>query len=340
MRGSCAVLLWLALFAASAQAHDARPLVIEIVETQPLLYRVEWKAPHSLPRNNVPRVLLPASCEMRSATFEIDRGDAWGRRFAARCREELAGHTIEVSFPSFNPAISTLLRLRWRSGERVSKLLDPSQTAWTIPASETASSVARDYARLGIAHIWRGPDHLLFLACLTAIAGTGRRILITISGFTIAHSITLIAAALGAVRVAVPPVEAAIALSILLLATEIVAGRRDTLTWKHPIAVSSSFGLLHGLGFAAALREIGLPQTELWTGLLFFNIGVEIGQIAFVAAAAILLAVLKSGVQRLTSSTALLASPGRAVVGYVVGGVSAYLFIDRFVAFFPLSSAP
>ncbi len=116
------------------------------------------------------------------------------------------------------------------------------------------------------------------------IAGTWRRILITITGFTIAHSITLALSALGLVRVPIPAVEAAIALSIVFLAVEIVRGDKTSLTYRYPIAVSSSFGLLHGFGFAAVLGETGLPQTEIPAALLFFNVGVELGQIAFVLA--------------------------------------------------------
>ena len=115
------------------------------------------------------------------------------------------------------------------------------------------------------------------------IAGTWRRILVTITGFTIAHSITLTLAALELIRLPVPPIEATIALSILFLAREIAHERRDTLTWRYPIAVSGSFGLLHGFGFASALQDIGLPQTEIPAALLAFNVGVEIGQILFVA---------------------------------------------------------
>ena len=148
MKGRSGILLSLVLFAAGARAHDARPVVIEIVETRPQLYSVEWTTPPSVPLANVPRVHLPASCEMRSATLESRNPSAHGRRFAASCPQALAGQTIEVAYPFFNPAISTLLRLRWQSGERVSKLLGPSQNAWRIPAAETASSVARDYTRI------------------------------------------------------------------------------------------------------------------------------------------------------------------------------------------------
>ncbi|MEL7186879.1 MAG: HupE/UreJ family protein, partial [Pseudomonadota bacterium] len=198
---------------------------------------------------------------------------------------------------------------------------------FVMPGKETAASVAGQYTWLGAEHIWIGFDHLLFLLCLIWIAGTWKRILITVTGFTIAHSLTLALSALEIVRLPVPPVEAAIALSVLFLAVEVTKGRRDSLTWQHPIAVSSSFGLLHGLGFAAVLGEIGLPQTEVLTGLIFFNVGVELGQVAFALGVVLLLRV----------ATALLGESmqhhARPVMGYAVGCLSAYWLIGRVVAF-------
>ncbi|WP_424286598.1 HupE/UreJ family protein [Eudoraea sp.] len=143
-------------------------------------------------------------------------------------------------------------------------------------------AVARQYSILGIKHILEGWDHLLFLICLMLVAGIGKKLWITITGFTIAHSITLALSALDVVRLPIPPVEAVIALSVVYLAVEIALQKKDSLTYRYPIAVSSSFGLLHGFGFAAVLSDIGLPQIEVVTSLLFFNVGVELGQIIFV----------------------------------------------------------
>jgi hypothetical protein len=138
-----------------------------------------------------------------------------------------------------------------------------------------------------------------------------------ITGFTLAHSVSLALSALKLVHVPEPPVEVAIALSILFLAREAAVGRRDSLTWRHPMAVSSAFGLLHGLGFASALMEVGLPQTEVVTGLLFFNVGVELGQIAFVAA--VLAAVRGFGLLRIDWR------PGMAGVPvYAVGALAGF----------------
>ncbi len=182
---------------------------------------------------------------------------------------------------------------------------------------------------LGISHILEGYDHLLFLACLILIAGTGRKILITVTGFTVAHSITLALSALNLVTVSIAPVEAVIALSIVFLATEIAKEPRDTLTYKYPALVSVCFGLLHGFGFASVLKEIGLPQTELATSLLFFNIGVEIGQIMFIFAVIILFKILLAITNISNDKLRKLEVPA----AYVVGSLASFWMVERVYSF-------
>ena len=151
--------------------------------------------------------------------------------------------------------------------------------------------------------------------------------MITITGFTLAHSVTLALSALNIVRLSVPPTEAVIALSVLFLASEVTKGPRQNLTWRYPIAVSSSFGLLHGLGFAAVLNEIGLPQVEVITGLIFFNVGVEIGQVIF----ALIVILLLRGTALVAGGVAL--QRGRVLAGYAVGCIASYWLIDRLAAY-------
>ena len=185
-------------------------------------------------------------------------------------------------------------------------------------------------------HIWIGIDHLLFVACLLFIARTPRRLLITITGFTIAHSITLALSALDLIRIPTPPVEAMIALSVLFMAWEIARGNYQSLTHRFPVAVSASFGLLHGFGFAAVLRDIGLPQTELPTALLFFNVGVEIGQVLFVVALVVAFFALKPALVRLLRSAKhneVLWSSATVPASYVIGAVASYWMIDRVTGF-------
>jgi len=268
-------------FAPRVSAHESRPLYIEVTEKAPLAFSVRWKIPPSVQVRNGPEVSMTGRCVATTGAAPKGRGGLRHRSF--RCEVDPAGTALRIDYPLFNPSVSALVRISRLSGETHSLLASPDETEVIIPAVESFGGVARDYLALGVKHILGGYDHLLFLVCLLLIAGTARRILITITGFTIAHSITLALSALGVVRVPVPPVEAAIALSIVFLAIEIVRGDKNSLTYRYPIAVAASFGLLHGFGFAAVLGETGLPQTEIPAALFFFNLGVEVGQVIFVA---------------------------------------------------------
>lgn len=326
-------LLWLPvlvlLFNTTAWSDDSQPLYIEITELSHKTdkhYQVQWRLPATLKAGNTPQIELPAACQLLRQS--PSRAGALKRKDFYQCTEDLAGDIVTVNYPRFNPSTSTLIKFHALSGEQHTRLLSPSESQWVIPLQETLSRIARDYTVLGVQHIWAGTDHLLFVLCLLWIAGSWRRVLITITGFTVAHSMTLVLSALQWVRLPVAPVEALIALSVVFLATEIAKDKRHTLTWRYPIAVSSSFGLLHGFGFAAALAEIGLPQTELVTGLLFFNVGVEIGQVLFAL-------VVLSGIALMQRflwpriSHYKLQTAARLVPVYCIGGLAAYWFMER-----------
>jgi hydrogenase/urease accessory protein HupE len=325
----------LALIAGAAMAHESRPVYVELTETAPQRYLLQWRIPPSVPELGAPKIALSKECEPDSPTVQFGGPDGLVRRTGYYCSQGVAGQVVTVAFPSPNPSISSLISYRTPSGERHLKVLGPQETTWTVPTAETAARVAHRYLLLGIEHIWSGVDHLLFLVCLMWIAGSWRRILITVTGFTLAHSVTLGVSALGIVRVPIPPVEAAIALSILFLATELVKGPRHSLTWRSPIAVSSSFGLLHGFGFAAALSEICLPQTDLVLGLCSFNVGVELGQVVVVAGV--------MGMVRLVQWLGLVSSARlahrisipRTAAGYAVGAIAVCWLIQRGAAFLP-----
>ncbi|WP_286240184.1 HupE/UreJ family protein [Neptuniibacter halophilus] len=266
----------LLLLSAAASAHDARPLYLQIDELESATpahhYLLKLQVPPSVDSSNRPYLILPDSCLREGA----------GLLLRVQCSESLASQVIGFQYPDFNPSISTLIRISFRSGEQYQTLLSPSESQWQVPTQIETGQVISDYTVLGIEHILIGWDHLLFLLCLLLISGTLKRTLITVSGFTLAHSLTLVLTTLGIVRLPIAPVEAVIALSILFLAAEIARGRSNSLAWRYPVAISLLFGLIHGFGFAAVLGEIGLPQTEMVTALLFFNIGVEIGQLLFI----------------------------------------------------------
>jgi len=328
--------LLLLLVASLAQAHDARPTFVQITETEANTFNVSWKVPGSLPDGALPYPTLPEDCSStRQPAWQRSGADYVGQRLY-RCDAPLSGQTVGIEFPIINPSLSTLYKIRLANGEEHLRILKPGETAWTVPDAEDRFAIATEYTWLGIEHIWAGIDHLLFVACLLLIAKTSRRLLITISGFTVAHSITLALSALDLVRVPTPPVEAAIALSVVFMAWEIAKGNRQSLAHRYPIAVSSSFGLLHGFGFAAVLRDVGLPQTELPTALLFFNVGVEIGQMLFVlallvgfyAARPIILRQLRSARSYDLHWTSL-----TAPASYVIGSIASFWMIERTVRF-------
>ncbi len=318
-----------------ARAHESRPLYVEIAERGPELVELRWRVPLSVPAFNLPELALAAPCAPFGPALPIQDPGAHAGRQLHRCAGGPSGADLVLRYPVLNPSLSALVRFVRASGEVHTALLGPEETTWRLPERETRSRVARQYAALGMEHILGGYDHLLFLVCLLLIARTWRRVLITITGFTLAHSVTLALAALGVVRVPVAPVEAAIALSIVCVATEIARPARDTLTWRNPIAVSASFGLLHGFGFAAVLHEIGLPQTEIPAALLFFNLGVEIGQILFVSGVIALFLVSRRAAGRFFEPESL-RPPGPALeraAAYAVGSAATLWLLIRVGSF-------
>ncbi len=325
------------VFAGAARAHDARPLSVNVVEQGKDLYLVRLRVPPTVAADNQPRLIWPRGCRVLN-----DRpGEglmAPDEILAVACTGGLEGRTISVRYPIYNPSLSTLFRLNELGGKVLTQVRPPDQLAWRVPRKPSLAEVAAGYLELGVRHIWTGIDHLLFVTGLLILAGSMRRVLVAITGFTIAHSITLTLSALGFVQVPVPPVEAAIALSILFLAREIALPFPEGLAGRYPILVSSSFGLLHGFGFAAALREVGLPRDELATGLLCFNLGVEIGQIVFIAGVvAVFLAARRAVrmhaplVERIRSELTRIGGWTR-LAGYGLGAPAAFWFIQRLAA--------
>jgi hydrogenase/urease accessory protein HupE len=315
----------LLLTAVPLLAHDARPLSIVITEQSPHVYSVNVVVPPSVEADNQPKVEWPAGCEVRGQTTPSSfSSDA--RRMLISCASGLEKQTIRVKYALFNPSLATFWRMQPVVGEVRNAVTPPQTLEWTVPANPSRLEVARDYWLLGIEHIWKGVDHLLFVLGLLILAGTTKRIILAITGFSAAHSITLSLSALGFVHMPVPPTEAAIALSIMFLASEIARGRPDSLTTRYPLLVSASFGLLHGLGFAAALGEIGLPPKEIPTSLLFFSIGVEMGQMLFI------LPVI--GLLRLAANWSWRPAIAKWAP-YGIGIVASFWFVERVTKFWP-----
>lgn len=276
-----AMLLAMFALAAPARADDNRPLTLLLEHEGAGAYRALWKVPANVEARHMPQIGAEGCTADGPRTWSDTLGH-W-REEAWLCEGGIEGREVAITYPLANPALATIVRYQPQpEAELRTILLQPQDGSFTISAEdEEGGSVFAEFLVLGVEHILIGLDHLLFVAGLIFIARTPRRILATITGFTIAHSITLVLSTLDLVRLPIAAVETVIALSIVFLAVEIVKGERDTLTWRRPVFVAAAFGLLHGFGFAAVLQEIGLPQTGFALALLAFNIGIEIGQIVF-----------------------------------------------------------
>jgi hydrogenase/urease accessory protein HupE len=333
VRRLVAALLLCAAFAAEARAHDERPAYLELRERSLDTYDVLWKVPA---RGGDLRlgiyVRFPADAVPLGEPRGLSAGGAWIERWSIRRAGGLAGQVIAIDGLSATAGTDVLVRLERADGStQVTRLL-PTRPSFVVEAAGTFWSVAATYLALGVEHIWSGIDHLLFVLALLLLVKGWRRLVGTITAFTMAHCLTLAAATLGFVHVPGPPVEACIALSILLVATEIVHARRGRagLTERAPWLVAFTFGLLHGLGFAGALSEVGLPPTAIPAALLSFNVGVELGQLAFIAAVLGVAALGRTLARRLTLRPPAWAG---AVPAYSIGGVAAFWFLQRVAAF-------
>ncbi|MBI3904449.1 MAG: HupE/UreJ family protein [Pseudomonas fluorescens] len=330
MRRTVWLLLVLWLVGLTAMAHESRPAYLELNETAAGRYDVLWRTPvlsgMRLPialrfAEGVRTVVEPVESELNDSLIE--------RRVIEAGPAGLVGQRIQ--FIGLQASITdVLVRVSRLDGSLTTTLVHPAQPWIEIAATPGAFSVAGAFLAHGIQHILGGFDHLLFVFGLLLLVGNGWMLVKTITAFTLAHSVTLALATLGAVRLPGPPVEATIALSILLLAVEIARKNRDetsfTLQW--PWVVAFCFGLLHGFGFAGALAQIGLPQRDLPLALFTFNVGVEIGQLMFVAVVLSLRALLLRC--RLPRPAVLYARP---IASYGLGTLAAFWFFQRVSSF-------
>lgn len=317
-----ALILALLGLAAPALAHDVRPAYLQIDQTDASDYSVLWKTPlmSGMP---LPVILkFPDDVKHVLAPQERQLPDSILQKRIISVPGGLAG--IRIDFVGLQATITdVLVRVHWLDGRQISMIVRPSQPWYVIPATQSAWSVAWEYLTLGVEHILFGIDHLLFVASLMLIVRDWRILVKTITAFTLAHSITLALASLGLVTLPGPPVEAMIALSILLVAAEAVRMERGekslAITW--PWLVAFCFGLLHGFGFAGAMLEIGLPQRDVPVALLFFNVGVEIGQLMFITAL-----LIAANLVRFVFS---FGRSARIAAAYGIGIVAAFWVIER-----------
>ncbi len=319
--------LLVATFAAAAPAHEVRPAYLELHETATGELDVLWKTPMvGDMRLSLAPVLSGKSEELVPLTTRRT-GSAAVQTWRLRLLEPLRGRSLAISGLDATMT-DALVRIQFADGTTWVERLTPKSPATTIPVRPGGWSVSGTYLKLGIQHILSGIDHLLFVLALMIITRGGWKLVKTVTAFTVAHSVTLTAAALGYVHVPPPPVEAIIALSIVFVAAEIIRGRqgRPGLAARAPWVVAFGFGLLHGLGFAGGLSEAGLPDGHIPLALLFFSIGVETGHFLFIAVVLSLMAVARRLPLRAPRWAEL-------VPPYAIGTLAMFWVFQRLAAF-------
>ena len=326
MRRAALAGIALLLLALPARSHEVRPAYLELRQVDDERFDVLWKVPARGEMRLSLAVLLPERCREPAPRARSDVGGAVTERFRIECAGGLVGGSVGIAGLE-GTLTDALVRVERHDGTQVVRLT-PTGPAFVVEAAARAGDVVWTYFVLGVEHILLGIDHLLFVLGLLLLIDGRRRLIATVTAFTVAHSITLAASTLGWVRLAQQPVEAVIALSIVFVAGEIAHEQRGGggLTRRWPWLVAASFGLLHGFGFAGALREVGLPENAIPLALLFFNVGVEVGQLAFIAAVLALAAL---------GRRARVPHPRWAplVPAYGIGGLAAYWTIERVAGF-------
>jgi hydrogenase/urease accessory protein HupE len=326
MRGArwAALLCALAGLAPAASAHPLAPSLLELREVGPRRVEVSWKTPLWRAPGSALQPVLPPECTRVAPPRARADETSVALHWTVDCGEGgLAGRRVAVDGLE-ESRTSVVLRVRLAGGGVAQALLRPGAAGLAVPRQPSRWTVFRDYAGLGAAHVATGPDHLLFLLGLLLLVPDPRRLLATISAFTVGHSATLCLAVLGAVDVPPRPIELLIAASVLTLAVELARSGSERRSWlrRSPWRMAGGFGLLHGLGFAAALREAGLPAGEIPAALVAFNVGVEAAQALFVASALALATALRPALRGLPR-------PAARIPVYAMGSLAAAWCMQR-----------
>lgn len=314
-----------ALLAQAAYAHRFAPSLLKVTEIADKHYNIVWKTPAQATSSIPIKPGWPESCEVLLASPAQMEGTGRVYSWQLRCdsfgEDGLVGEALSITGLGANQA-SAMLMVNLLDGRSYQQVLNGERFEFVVPAEPGRGEVARDYTELGFEHIWSGIDHLMFVFGLLLLVGGGSRLIWTITAFTVGHSITLSLVTLGYFDYPVAWVEFTIALSIFVLAVELTREDKGDLLRRYPWWLAGGFGLLHGMGFAGALAETGLPQDNLPLALLFFNVGIELGQLAFILGALAVWQLLKRPVG--DRPERLLPIPI-----YILGGLSAMWCIQR-----------
>lgn len=312
------------LWTPTAQAHEVRPALLEIEEVAPGRYDVTWKVP--IFQGQLP-YLRPRFADNITVASEPTIRDVPAARVEKATYVATEGALVgtEIFIDGLSALqIDVLVQVSLADDIFYSTIVRPKDPRWRVPETQTNFDVFQSYAFLGAEHILEGIDHLLFVFALMLLIRNKWMLLKAVTAFTVGHSITLALATLGLMNVPSAPTETVIALSIVFLASEIIHSRRgvETFATRSPWLIAAGFGLIHGLGFAGALSDIGLPQQAVPLALLAFNVGVEIGQIMFIAVVLSAMVILRG--LRVTQKS------GAWIVGaYAIGIVASFWTIQR-----------
>ncbi|MEY3083051.1 MAG: hypothetical protein RJA94_3036 [Pseudomonadota bacterium] len=327
LRTILAALLAVFWVCTTAKSHELRPAFLDMQETAPDVFAVVWKVPAAGDMRLPLDLQLPANCAERTPPAKEFDNNYLLTRWTALCSGGLRGHDIAVA--GLRTTLTDVLaRIGYADGTSEVSRLTPEHPRFTVTGKMDGWATASTYFMLGVEHILTGIDHLLFVLALMLLIRNRWMLVKTITAFTIAHSITLGGAALGYFSLPQKPVEAAIALSIAFVASELIKmkpGERR-LSEAYPWLVAFTFGLLHGFGFAGALTEIGLPQADVPLALLTFNLGVEAGQLLFVGFVLLVTAAVSLLVSRPLARA-------RTLAAYLIGISAMYWLVERLAAF-------
>lgn len=327
-------LFLLILPATSATGHALEPGYLDMRQLTYDSWQVFWRKPDVNGSPMTISVDLPETCAPPSSSRPNFDGSAWILAWVVDCPAGLVGQAITIRGLE-DQRIDVLLRLQALDKSPTTIRLTPTQPSYLVPINSTKLSVLTSYAQLGFEHILEGWDHLLFVFVLLILIRDIWRLVGAITAFTVAHSITLALAALGYISIPGPPVEAFIALSIVFLAVETLKRQnsQERLSERSPWLIAFVFGLLHGLGFAGALHEIGLPEGDIPVALVAFNLGVEAGQLVFVAAVLACGVLLRIALPRLIQHWRNPHSPANSALGYSIGAIATFWLAERLASF-------
>jgi hydrogenase/urease accessory protein HupE len=309
------------MLSVEAGAHRFAPSLLEVRQLSDQDFTATWKTPAQKVSAIPIEPQFPSACTLTSESPWIQEGTGMLRQIQLTCPGGIVGYPLSVTGLGENQS-SALLRIYLADDIFHQAVFTADKPSFLVPAEGTPSAVILDYSWLGAEHIWAGPDHLLFVMGLLLLVGWNRRLIYTVTAFTLGHSVTLAMVTLGVFDYPVSLVEFMIALSIFVLAVELARGDMGGRLWRQPWWLAGMFGLLHGMGFAGALAETGLPQSNIPLALLFFNVGIELGQLAFI----MLLVVITAIGSRLLGAQI---SRWRPVPIYALGALSAMWCIER-----------